>query len=82
MTHCATSEAFEISPRFRKTIEDRVARLEMDAELDEAQVARLEDDGHICRQMRLVAAERAEILRLRIFLDRAKTRLPRPLIEL
>jgi hypothetical protein len=32
--------------------------------------------------MRLVAAQRSEDLRMRIFLDRARPRLPRPLIEL
>jgi hypothetical protein len=32
--------------------------------------------------MRLVAIERGEALRMRLFLDRAKTRLPRPLIPL
>jgi hypothetical protein len=32
--------------------------------------------------MRLVAAERAEALRMRIFLDRSQTRSPRELIEL
>jgi hypothetical protein len=37
---------------------------------------RLEDVDHIRRQMRLVATERAEALRLRLFLDRARTRLP------
>jgi hypothetical protein len=82
MTHCATSEGFEISPRFRSTIEGRIARLEKDAEFDEAQVARLVDGDHIRRQMRLVAIERSEALRMRLFLDRAKTRLPRPLIEI
>jgi hypothetical protein len=37
---------------------------------------------HILRHTRLVAVQRAEALRMRIFLDRARTRLPRPLIEL
>ena len=78
----ALYESFEISPRFRRTIEERIARLERDAEWDEAQVAHLESGDHIRRQMRLVAAERAEALRMRIFLDRARTRLPRPLIAL
>jgi hypothetical protein len=32
--------------------------------------------------MRLVATERAEALRMRLFLDRSKARLPRPLIAL
>jgi hypothetical protein len=32
--------------------------------------------------MRLVAVQRSEALRMRIFLDRARTRLPRPMIAL
>lgn len=79
---CAVQEGFEISPRFRSSIEERVARLERDAESDEAEVVRLDDIDHIRRQMRLVAVQRAEALRLRLFLDRARTRLPRPLIPL
>lgn len=82
ITNCAANEGFEISPRFRRTVEDRIARLERDAEFDEAQVSVLEDVDHIRRQMRLVAVQRAEALRMRIFLDRARTRLPRPLIAL
>ena len=82
LTNCAVSEGFEISPRFRQTIEERIARLEKDAEFDEMQVANLSDGDHIRRHMRLVAIQRAEALRMRLFLDRAKTRLPRPLIAL
>jgi ribosome-associated translation inhibitor RaiA len=82
MTNCAVGEDFEISPRFRKSIEERIARLEKDAEFDEAQVSLLEDGDHICRHMRLVAMQRAEALRMRLFLDRARTRMPRPLIAL
>jgi hypothetical protein len=37
---------------------------------------------HIRRQLRLVAAQRAEALRMRLFLDRSKTRLPHPMIAL
>ena len=81
-SNCAAQEGFEISPRFRQTVEERIARLERDAACDEAQLDRLDDIDHIRRQMRLVAAQRAEALRMRIFLDRARTRLPRPLIEL
>ena len=81
-TDCAAHNSFEISPRFRQTIEERIARLERDAERDEAQVQRLEVGDHIHRQMRLVAAERAEALRMRLFLDQARTRGPRPLIAL
>jgi hypothetical protein len=80
--NCAIHEGYEISPRFRQTIENRIARLERDAQGDEASAAQLEDPDHIRRQMRLVAVQRAEALRMRLFLDRARTRLPRPLIEL
>jgi len=73
---------FEISPRFRLSIEERIARLESDADWDEAQVSRLDNIDHIRRQMRLVAAERAEAMRMRVFLDRATTRLPGRLIAL
>jgi uncharacterized coiled-coil protein SlyX len=81
-SNCAAQEGFEISPRFRRTVEERIARLERDAAYDEAQLDRLDDIDHIRRQMRLVAAQRAEALRMRIFLDRARPRLPRPLIEI
>jgi hypothetical protein len=80
--NCAAKESFEISPRFRQSIECRIARLERNAESDEAFVADLADIDHIRRQLRLVAVERAEALRMRIFLDRARPRLPCPLIEL
>jgi ribosome-associated translation inhibitor RaiA len=79
---CAVNQDFEISPRFRRTVEERVARLERDAALDEAQLATLVDGDHIRRHMRLVAMQRAEALRMRLFLDRAKTRLPSPPIAL
>jgi ribosome-associated translation inhibitor RaiA len=82
ITNCAANEGFEISPRFRRTVEERIARLERDAEYDEAQISVLDDVDHIRRQMRLVAVERSEALRMRIFLDRTRTRLPRPLIAL
>jgi ribosome-associated translation inhibitor RaiA len=81
-SNCTAQEGFEISPRFRQTVEDRIARLERDAANDESQMDRLDDIDHIRRQMRLVAAERAEALRMRIFLDRARMRLPRPMIQL
>ena len=79
---CSVQEGFEISPKFRQTVEQRIARLDQGADYDEAQISLLEHPDHIRRQMRLVAAQRAEALRMRIFLDRSKPRLPRPLIEL
>ena len=82
MTNCATGDGFEISPRFRRTVEERIERLEKDAAFDEAQVSLLEDGDHIRRHMRLVATQRCEALRMRLFLDRSSTRLPRPLIAL
>ena len=82
MTSCTAQEAFEISPRFRRTIEERVERLERDAVHDEAQLDLLSDGDHIRRHMRLVAMQRSEALRMRLFLDRSRTRLPRPLIEI
>jgi hypothetical protein len=45
-------------------------------------VASLIDGDHIRRQMRLVAMQRSEALRMRLFLDRSQTRLPRPMIAL
>jgi len=81
-TQCAAQDSFEISPRFRHSIEERIARLEHDADSDEAHLDRLEDIDHIRRQMRLIAVQRSEALRMRLFLDRARPRLPRPLIAL
>jgi hypothetical protein len=82
MWNFAPQETVEISPRFRKSLEDRIVRLEQDANVDEAQIAHLKHPDHIRRQRRLVVAERTEALRMRIFLDRVGTRMPRPLIAL
>ncbi len=79
---CMPQDGFEISPRFRRTIEERVTRLERDADYDESQISRLDNADHIRRQMRLVAMQRSEALRMRLFLDRARTRLPQPMIAL
>ncbi len=73
-TDCAARNSFEISTRFRQSLEQRIARLERNAELDEAQIELLENGDHIRRQLRLVAAERTEALRMRLFLDQARTR--------
>ena len=77
-----THETYEISARFRKSLEERIARLERDAVADEMMLATLECEDHIRRHRRLVAVQRAEALRMRLFLDRAQMRLPRPLIAL
>ena len=81
-TQTATGEGIEISPRFRQSIEERIVRLEKDAAFDEQQVVFLSDGDHIVRHMRMVTAQRAEAERMRLFLERARTRLPRPLIAL
>jgi ribosome-associated translation inhibitor RaiA len=73
---------YEISSRFRQTVEDRIARLERDASADEAILANLQHEDHIRRHRCLIAIQRAEALRMRLFLDRARVRLPRPLIAL
>jgi hypothetical protein len=75
-------QSFEISPRFRRSMEERIARLEQGADYDEAQLPLLGDQDHIRRQLRLAAVQREEALRMRLFLDRAGTRLPRPMIPI
>jgi hypothetical protein len=77
----ATQEGFEMSLGFRKAILERIAKLESDATCDEAQLDRLNDIDHVRRHMRLVAVQRAEALRLRIFLDRADAGISRPLVK-
>ena len=81
IVNCAARDSFEISPRFHSMLEERIARLERDALRDEAQIEFLNDIDHIRRQMRLVAVERAEALRMRLFLDRAKVRDPQAQLE-
>ena len=78
----APLESIEISPNFRTRIEERIARLERDAATDERMLASLMDTDHIRRHRRLIAVQRAEALRMRLFLDRSRVRLPRPLIAL
>jgi hypothetical protein len=73
---------FEISSRFRKLIEERIARLEDDATRDEALLPFLENSDHIRRHRRLIEAQRAEAMRMRRFLDNSRTRFPHPLIAL
>jgi hypothetical protein len=82
LTDRSLAEGFEISPRFRRMVEARITRLENDAVADEAKVTLLTNGDHIKRHMRLVAIQRAEALRMRLFLDRTKTRLPRPMVAL
>jgi hypothetical protein len=74
MVQSITKERFEISPRFRRSIEERILRLERGAADDEARILLLEDPDHIRRQLRLVATQRFEALRMRIFLDRSLVR--------
>ena len=76
------SQSCEISPRFRQTLEARIVRLEQDAACDELTLATLTHEDHIRRQRKLVAVQRMEAVRMRLFLDRSRTRLPRPLIEI
>jgi hypothetical protein len=73
---------YEISPRFRQLMQDRITRLERDAVEDERMMAGLDHPDHIRRHLRLIAVQRAEALRMRLFLDQAQMQLPRPLIAL
>jgi hypothetical protein len=74
MVQSSIQERFEISPRFRRSIEERIARLESGAAADEARILTLDDPDHIRRQLRLVATQRFEAVRMRIFLDRSRVR--------
>jgi len=75
-------ESYEISARFRQSLEERIARLERDAAEDERMLTDLENKDHIRRHLRLIAVQRAEALRMRLFLERSRPRLPRPLLAL
>jgi hypothetical protein len=75
-------ETYEISPRFRQSLEERILRLERDAAEDERMLGDLENEDHLRRHRRLVAVQRAEALRMRLFLDRSRQRFPRPMIAL
>jgi len=81
MFHDSTDEKvqehFEISVRFRQMIEQRIARLESDAALDESTVTTLVNDDHIRRQLRLITAQRAEANRMRRFLENCSQCVPR-----
>jgi len=81
-TESSSLENFEIGLRFRQSLEERIVRLERDAAWDEQMLASLTDEDHLRRHRRLVAVQRAEALRMRLFLDRSRARLPRPLIAL
>jgi hypothetical protein len=76
------TQTYEISPRFRQTLHERILRLERDAACDELVLATLTDEGHIRRQRRLVSAQKTEAERMRNFLDRSRARPQRPMIEI
>jgi hypothetical protein len=65
---------YEIGARFRKLLEDRIERLESDADADELALAAIVHADHQRRHQRLIQVERAEALRLRIFLDKTRVR--------
>jgi len=75
-----TREGLEISSRFRRLIEERIERLEKDADSDEANLAVLRNSDHIRRHMRLIAVQRAEAQRMRQFIENSGTRVPPPRI--
>jgi hypothetical protein len=71
----ASAPEFEIGAQFRRMMEERIARLESGATMDEATLQHLENTEHIRRQMRLIAAQREEASRIRRFLDQSRTRI-------
>jgi ribosome-associated translation inhibitor RaiA len=75
-----SAQSYEISDRFRASIEERIKRLEGDATEDEHVLASLKNEDHIRRHRRLIATQKAEALRMRLFLERSQQRLPRPVI--
>jgi len=81
-TQSPTGECYEISVRFRQSLEERILRLERDAAWDEQALPLLAHEDHLRRHKRLIAIQRSEAARMRTFLDRVRVRLPRPLIAL
>jgi uncharacterized coiled-coil protein SlyX len=77
-TEEGTREHFEIGYRFRRMIEARITRLEADASHDEDTANLLDNIDHVRRQMRLVAVQRKEALRMRRFLEHSTTRVAMP----
>jgi hypothetical protein len=75
-------EHLEISMRFRRIIESRIARLESDAASDESMLERLDNSDHMRRHMRLIAVQRDEASRMRRFLAHSNIRLPNPITAL
>jgi len=80
-TNTPVANCYEISPRFRRMIEERIERLERDAVADEINSMCIEHEDHMRRHLRLVAVQRAEALRMRLFLDKAGTRSTSQLLE-
>jgi len=80
MNTTPVANCYEISPRFRRMIEERIERLERDAFADELSSMNIEHEDHMRRHLRLVAVQRAEALRMRLFLDKAGTRMPSPVV--
>lgn len=71
-------DSIEIGPRFRQSIAERISRLERDANADEQVLSSLTCEDHIRRHRRLVAIQRNEALRMRLFLERSKVRAVSP----
>jgi hypothetical protein len=76
----APQQTYEISPRFRDSIQERIDSLERDAAEDERTLDALDDEDHIRRHRRLITVQRAEALRMKLFLERAQAKLARPMI--
>lgn len=65
---------FEVSERFYRSVETRIAQLEANADADERIVPELLSPDHQRRQRKLVAAQRYEASRMRELLGYARLR--------
>lgn len=71
-----TDEPFDVSPRFGQRVLARILKLELDANMDEKIIPTLLSPDHQRRQRKLVALQRDEADRLRVFLRNAQVRQP------
>jgi hypothetical protein len=70
----ASCEPYEISLRFRQSVQDRIDRLEEDADRDELLVSSLLSEDHRSRQLKLIEAQRREAHRMRELLSYTRLR--------
>jgi hypothetical protein len=70
----AWCEPYEISLRFRQSVQARIDRLEENANSDESIIPTLLSEDHRRRQLKLVEAQRYEATRMRELLSYTRLR--------